>query len=1119
MAIDSDIRDQAYQFFIQEAPELLEVIEAELLTLRQERSTAKIHNMMRAAHSIKGGAASVGLETIKTLAHSLEDIFKGLHNEKLEIDAGVEGLLLQAYDCLRFPLIEQITAGQFNSDQAMAMVEPVFAQIETRIGHFLREAANLPSSVELGVDIALSIFEVDVAQGLERIATVLAAPQGNEVAGELRAQAEVFAGLAELLNLPGFGAIAETALAALDAHPDQALHITQITLADFQAAQEAVLAGDRTQGGAPSNALAELAHLPIAPSLGGHKAPPLLSPSSDPPAEDANIFSLGDVFADFTLSTEAPAQDLSPLISVTPLVEEASTEGEAELDLSPVTSESENTFISALDDVFGDFALSTEAPAQDLSPLISVTPLAEQVDVSPVASESENTSISALDDVFGNFVLNSPATLDSSPAIPVTSAPAQPKELHSDLVKAANIPTPQLSVRVDLERLELMNNLVGELAINRNGLSLQNEQLQATVQELLRRFAKFREMSHDLRELSDQMLVAPERYGAWIPGATGQVNGLATNGDSSSLLSGRESFRQADFDSLEMDSYGELHPLLQATLEQIVQVEETVGDVVLLAGQSNQTLERQRQMLGHLRDDLMWVRMLPLSEVLNRFPRILRSLSTSYDKPVELKLSGTGVLVDKAALEKLYDPLVHLLRNAFDHGIEPPDVRTQQGKRSPGQIEIRAYHQGSQTIIEVRDDGRGINLDRVRRKALDLGLLSPEQLATTSTSRLFDLLFEPGFSTASQISELSGRGVGLDVVRSQLRSLKGTVNLTSEPGQGTTFTLHIPLTLTIAKLLVCFVNSTAFALPSDSIEEILIPQPGQVKQSGGQKFLHWQDQLVLTYHLSELLDYACPLPEVVSSQSLAAVPYPEDWAPPMLLLKQDDQILALEIDRLVTEQELVIKPLGAAIAAPGYIYGCTILGDGSLIPVIDGAALLNSFLGGSKTVTATKANLPASALNQDSSALPPSLPSQGGMASRNIAPALLVVDDSIAVRQTLALTLQKAGYQVLQARDGREAINQLQQNSTVQLVICDIEMPNMNGFEFLSHRRQDPLISKIPVFMLTSRSSDKHRRLAMHLGADNYFTKPYIEQEFLAAIKGMIVQDSPVRVPILAHSP
>ena len=169
MAIDSDIRDQAYQFFIQEAPELLQLIEEELLTLKTERSTAKVHNMMRAAHSIKGGAASVGLETIKTLAHSLEDIFKGLHNEELEIDDSVEGLLLEAYDCLRIPLMEQLNTGQFDLDQAMAAAEPVFARIEAQIGEYLRGADTLPSSIDLGVDIALSIFEVDVAQGIERL--------------------------------------------------------------------------------------------------------------------------------------------------------------------------------------------------------------------------------------------------------------------------------------------------------------------------------------------------------------------------------------------------------------------------------------------------------------------------------------------------------------------------------------------------------------------------------------------------------------------------------------------------------------------------------------------------------------------------------------------------------------------------------------------------------------------------------------------------------------------------------------------------------------------------------------------------------------------------------------
>lgn len=402
-------------------------------------------------------------------------------------------------------------------------------------------------------------------------------------------------------------------------------------------------------------------------------------------------------------------------------------------------------------------------------------------------------------------------------------------------------------------------------------------------------------------------------------------------------------------------------------------------------------------------------------------------------------------------------------------------------------------------------------------------LASAAQLAGASTSRILELLFEPGFSTASQVSELSGRGVGLDVVRSQMRSLKGNVTVTSEPGQGTVFTLRIPLTLMIAKLLVGFVGSTAFALPSDSIEEILIPQPEQVKQSGGQKFLHWQDRIIPAYKLSELLNYACPLPETVISDALQVVPSPEDWAPPMLLLSQDDNFLALEIDRLVTEQELVIKPFGAAIAPPSYIYGCTILGDGSLIPVIDGAGLLNSFIGPSKTAIAVAKTTLLDATNADASTLStiadtitdgPTSPPRSLQTVK--ASTILVVDDSITLRQTLVLTLQKVGYRVVQAKDGREAIEQLQ-NSAIQLIICDVEMPNMNGFEFLSHRRQDPVISKVPIFMLTSRSSDKHRQLAMHLGANSYFTKPYIEQEFVAAVKKMIMQDAPVGVPALTH--
>jgi chemotaxis family two-component system sensor histidine kinase/response regulator PixL len=1168
MAIDSDIRDQAYQFFIQEAPELLQLIEEELLTLRTERSTAKVYNMMRAAHSIKGGAASVGLDTIKTLAHSLEDIFKGLHNPELEINAEIENLLLEAYDCLRLPLIEQIENGQCNDERAMATAEPVFARIEATIGNFLKEAAELPSSVDLGVDIALSIFEVDVAQGLERLSSVVTDPTGKEIAGELRAQAEVFAGIAELFNLPGFGAIASAAIAAIEAHPEQALQIAQLALADFEAARQRVMAGDRTSGGNLSPALAALAkatapaaaafELPLEDVFGSLAEVDLASM----PLPAIPETSVEDVFGalaigDLTATSAASHPSVEDVFGALAATELPAT---AQPTAAPAASTPEAEVLPSLDEIFGSIS-------QD-SAIADPTPVARVTSASP-ESKADSSSIPSLDDLFGDLQLvEEPATASANiageqkPAVRVAQEQvsdiqsieqifgnlsplenlALPTEQSKSIVPAApklptvtdkggaiapSSPAPakisnaarqtpaaikaetktsttqlsQLSVRVDLDRLERMNNLVGELAINRNSLALQTDQMQAIVGALLRRFAKFRQIAHNLRDFADRTIVAPQSYKL----LTGNATGKLTPGNFTSIApTGLAALGQTSFDSLEMDSYGELHSLVQTTLEEIMQLEETVGDVVLLAGQSSQTLERQRQMLGHLRDDLMWARMLPLSEVLNRFPRMLRDLSNSYNKPVELKLNGTGVLVDRAILEKLNDPLVHLVRNAFDHGIEMPEDRQQQGKPEPGTIEIRAYHQGSQTMIEVRDDGRGVNLDRIRAKGIDMGLLTPEQAAVAEPSQLLELLFEPGFSTASQVSQLSGRGVGLDVVRDQLRSLKGSVTLTSEPGLGTIFTLRIPLTLSIAKLLVCFVGSTALALPSDSIAEILIPQPDRVRVTSGKRFLHWQGHIVPTYHLSQLLQYSCPLPETQQNQSLATVPTPDDWAAPILLLEQDDQLIAIEVDRLVTEQELVIKPFGTAIAPPIYIYGCTILGNGCLIPVVDVSGLLQSFFGDGRRVGEVTAlpSLSVAELPENNSSTPPA-PSPAKIA----VPTVLVVDDSITVRQTLALTLQKADYRVLQARDGREAINQLQQNlHIIQLVISDVEMPNMNGFEFLSHRRQDPQLSKIPVVMLTSRSSEKHQQLAKHLGARHYFTKPYIEQEFLTAIKDILAE-------------
>ncbi|MBJ7899127.1 MAG: response regulator [Cyanobacteria bacterium RI_101] len=1077
--------EPAYQFFIEEAPELLQIIESGLLGIRHDRSAAKVHEIMRAAHSLKGGAASVGMNAVKDIAHRLEDIFKALYNPEVVVDEDLESLLLAGYDCLKNPLETQIQTGAYDPQQALGAAQPVIEAIEFQLGDFLQAGeAFMPSSSDLGVDIVSSLFEVDIVQGLEQIQDALNSGDNSLLQDTLGAQAEVFLGLAELLNLPGFKAITEAAQQALINRPAEITAIAQAALRDWRGSCDAVLAeGDRTQGGQPSAELLSLATA-LAPAEPEETLIPL-QPEAAPRLALSDLF-FGEDEEEEAAPEPEPILEPEPIAELEPLDEAANAALADIFGLAETPEIVPEPLTPSLEDVFGGLIPDSLLP--EFTPSAEITP-ADDSAVSDLL-ESVQANFAELPALGVNNIV--PAQTSPAPEAPTPtppSSPPSPLSSHSSPSPLSSpapptpAPTPSLSIRVDFQRLERMNNWVGELAINRNSLSLQNEQLQRAVRSLLSRFSRFQNMTGKLRELADQLVIAP--------------------GGQTLLNKPENTWIAQAFDALEMDSYGALSGQLQDILEEMLQLEEAVDDIVLFARATNQSLESQRQMLFSLRDELMWARMLPLGEVLNRFPRVLRDMSAKHHKPVQLKLYGVHVLVDRLAIEKLYDPLLHLLRNAFDHGIEAPEARLAQGKPERGTIEIHAFHQGNQTLIELRDDGGGLNLEKITQKAIDVGLITPEQAPNLTPEQISNLIFEPNFSTADQVSDLSGRGVGLDVVRQQIQSLKGNIVVSSRPGRGTTFSLRLPLTLTIAKLLVCLIaqddqrTQTAVALPSDSIAELMVPLPEQVRASGGQRFFLWQQQMIPIYSLSQLLAYNCPLGEGQSSKAFSAVPQPEDWSLPLLLLKRGDHYYALEASRLVTEQELVIKPFASVLQAPPYLYGCTIIGDGSLIPVINGALLLEWHWERGETALAGEVALTGEyAPGLDQSAL---------------APLILVVDDSAALRRTLAFTLERAGYRVIQAKDGQEALETLNRSAGIQLVICDVEMPNLNGFEFLGQRRRHPEMAKIPVAMLTSRGSDKHRQLATRLGASAYFTKPYIEQQFLAAVKDLL-QSQPVSV-------
>jgi two-component system, chemotaxis family, sensor histidine kinase and response regulator PixL len=1087
MSIEPDLRDRVYQMFLLEVPRMLQTIEVELVTLSLDRSVSKVNNLLRAAHSIKGCSASLGLTQIQDLAHQIEDIFRVLHHPELPWNRELEELLFEIYDCLAQLINCQITdkplpAGIHTKTQI------VLADLDDAIGHFVIVGQRLPDAISFGVDLTQSIFEVDVAQSLARLERVLLDPACYDIAvGEFRAQAEVFTGIAELVTLPGFGSIAHTTIAALDRHPARAREICCFALVNFHAALEAVLTGDRHSGGTISPGLAFLVA----------EAPRMLEPNSswawvveesqissslDPshqlagiPTAGADSFDLEDLF---DLPFAATDGAISQFDLIADFLEDSCTiYSESEIkSISRVSVFSEDWFDYLIEDLLISAAIPDSIAINrpdftnfDLADIFDLPILATRTGDLSVCADRQFELRSMMAQIASSFDRLSPVSpaelvkWQQAPTGQMTGATDPTPKLTRRQKSRKIDPTTisQLTIRVALDRLERMNRSVGALAIERNGLALHGEQTKDALKELRSKCASFQNIGDRLRQLADSLSIAA-RY---------------------SILDSANSTLSHDlnhqFDELELDRYGELHHIAQATVEQIAQIEEQIEDLTLFTSQADRQIDRQKQLLTYLRDDLMWARMLPLGEILNRFPRTIHDLSVKYHKPVDLKITGAGVLVDRAAIEKLLDPLVHILRNAFDHGIDPLAARQAAGKPDRGLIEINAYHQGSQTIIEVRDDGGGIDLDRIRAKAIALGLIAAD--ARLTEAQILDNIFSPGFSTAAKVTELSGRGMGLDIVKEQIQAIKGTISIQSQPGRGTTFTLRIPLTLTIAQLTICEAGKAIYAFPTDSIQRIVVPTANQLEQQEDRQFLVWHNLTIPIYNLSDLLTYAVPVPERVLSYTLkTGAKNPSDWLAPILLIRTGERVVGLQIDRTIGEQELTIEPFGKAVTPASYSYGCTILGDGSILPVLDPHTLIRA------------------TIDRPRCALVSSVPTPPPIA----AALILVIDDSVTTRQSLCLTLEKYGYRTLQAKDGQEALQLLREKATeIKLAICDVEMPNMNGFEFLNIRRQDPTLTHIPVVMLTSRSNTKHRQFATHLGAIDYFIKPYVESTFITAIE------------------
>jgi chemotaxis protein histidine kinase CheA/CheY-like chemotaxis protein len=635
------------------------------------------------------------------------------------------------------------------------------------------------------------------------------------------------------------------------------------------------------------------------------------------------------------------------------------------------------------------------------------------------------------------------------------------------------------TMRVPVKHLDNLSNLVGELVVNRNSLEQDQERMRQSLDNLLYQVTQLSDVGQRMQDLYERSLLESSLL------ASRQNRGVLPMSlrpkAPVEVLS-----NDVEYDPLEMDRFTGFHTLSQEMIELIVRVRESASDIEFIVDETDQVTRMFRQVTTQLSEGLTRSRMVPFAQTADRLPRAVRDIAMKCGKQAELVIEGRETLIDKMILEQLYDPMTHLVNNAITHGIESPDIRSAGGKVAAGRITIRAFHQGNQTVISVSDDGAGIDVERVRSKAVEKGLLSSGEAQNMSRLDLYDLLFHPGFSTKDQADDFSGRGVGMDVVRTSLTDIRGVINTDSALGKGTTFTIRLPLTLSISKALCCISDRARIAFPMDGVEDMLdLPKDRVSHNAEGQVCIPWRDTTLPLRPLTELLS----LNRHLSRGTVYGGSQEEDMIS-VVVLRSAGNYLALQVDQVLGEQEIVIKQLEGPVPKPVGIAGATVLGDGRIMPIADVLELLDLAMG--------RIRRDAGSMWDQSPDGPVELP------PAQVQPMVLIVDDSITVRELLSMTFNKVGYRVEQARDGQEAWEKLRSGLPCDIVFCDIEMPRMDGLELLSRIQKDVNLKKMPIAMLTSRGADRHRQMAVSLGARGYFTKPYLEEALLDAAARML---------------
>ena len=872
---------------------------------------------------------------------------------------------------------------------------------ETSLGSWLRDRNNSSLVFELK-------RVIHTLKGGARMA-------GLRAMGDLSHELETLMGMIEAGQVPAEPQVFDVLQASLDE-----LHSMRDVVANGGRCKQAKQLLSRIRALSGHGAADE--SLAVAPQAHIEAVMPAPEPAVAPVAQAAD--------AEIHLSIDAGSEDASPTASVPTLTDSVLRD----IAQGVVTILPEESQVDAVDGEsaaeieveFGADELGAAAPRASLgledSQKITVEPPQTAFDVAALAPE---------------LPPDTPST--STPTEPPIELAAEPQPIPA--LPPGREPIAQERqefARVDADLLDTLLNNAGEVSIFRSRLEQQVSSIEFNLAELGRTVTRLKEQLRKIELETEAQIL--HRHQEEHPGRT-------------------------DFDPLELDRYSTIQQLTRAFAESVSDVGSIEGLLENLTREAQNLLLQQSRVVTELQNGLMRTRMVPFQRHVQRLSRLVRQVASETNKKAELVVTGASGELDRQVLERMLPPFEHMLRNSVVHGIETPQEREAAGKPEVGTIKVGLHREGSEMVIVLEDDGRGIDVNAVRERARQRGLMQPGRVLTDEEA--MQLIMEPGFSTAEKLTQHAGRGVGMDVVVTEIKKLGGALFTESVLGKGVKFTIRLPFTLAITQALIVRTGEELYALPLPTVEGV-----ARIARSEVQKHLaeetptfNYGGQI---YRFQNLGAFIGGGPSVLPEADIAV---------PLVLIRAGEHSTALVTDELIGSREMVVKSVGPQIAAIRGIAGATILGDGRIVIILDMGALVRSEWRSRQQLE------------------------QGPAIDRRV--FALVVDDSITVRRVTQRLLERHGMRVMTAKDGVDALSILQEH-TPDVILLDIEMPRMDGYELAAHVRADARLAEIPIVMITSRVGEKHRARAIEIGVNDYLGKPYQENQLLDAIEPLV---------------